>query len=57
MPNVVITTVEEYETATAEVQRLAGAPEDTPEEWRLIELVAAIEAWDATHDDATGWKD
>ena len=57
MPNVVITTVEEYEAATVEVQRLTGAPEDTPEERRLVDLVAAIEAWDAKHDDATRWKD
>ncbi len=56
MPKIVITTVEEYEAATAEVQRLSGAPEDTPEERRLIELVEAIEIWDAKHDDATAWR-
>ncbi len=44
---IVITTVEEHEAAAAEVQRLAGALEDTPEESRLIDLVTAIEAWDA----------
>lgn len=54
---ITINTVEEYEAATAEVQRLAGSPEDTPEERRLIDLVAAIEVWDSKHDDATGWKD
>ncbi len=57
MPKVVITNIEEYEAATAEVQRLSGAPEDTPEERRLIDLVLAIEIWDAKHDDATAWKD
>lgn len=57
MPKVVITTIEDYEAATAEVQRLSGAPEDTPEERRLIDLVLAIEIWDAKHDDATAWKD
>ncbi len=56
MPKVFITTVEEYEAATREVQELTGAPEDTPEERRLIDLVLAIEAWDAKHDDATAWR-
>lgn len=55
MPKVVITTVEEYEAATREVQELTGAPEGTPEEQRLINLVLAIEIWDAKHDDATRW--
>lgn len=57
MPKVVITTVEEYEAATAEVERLSGAPEGTPEERQLIELILAIEIWDAKHDDATAWRD
>ena len=56
MPNVVITNVEEYEAATREVQELTGAPEGTPEERRLIDLVLAIEMWDAKHDDATAWR-
>lgn len=56
MPKVVITTVDEYEAATREVQELTGAPEDTPEERRLIDLVLAIEIWDMKHDDATGWR-
>ncbi|MET3892760.1 hypothetical protein ABIE41_003836 [Bosea sp. OAE506] len=56
MPKVVITTVEEYEAATQEVQDLTGAPENTPEERRLIDLVLAIEIWDAKHDDATAWR-
>lgn len=56
MPKVVITTVDEYEAATREVQALSGAPEDTPEERRLIDLVLAIEIWDAKHDDATAWR-
>ena len=57
MPKITITTVEEYEAATREVQELTGAPEGTPEERRLIDLVLAIEIWDASHDDATAWKD
>ena len=57
MPNVVITNVQEYEAATQEVQDLSGALEGTPEERRLIDLVLAIEIWDAKHDDASGWRD
>lgn len=57
MPQTVITTVEEYEAATREVQDLSGAPEGTPEERRLIELVLAIEIWDSKHDDAMRWKE
>lgn len=49
MPKVVITTVEDYEAATREVQELTGAPEGTPEERRLIDLVLAIEIWDAKY--------
>lgn len=56
MPTIVITTIEQYEAATREVQELTGAPEGTAEERRLIDLVEAIEAWDATHDDATAWR-
>lgn len=56
MPKVVITTIEEYEAATAEVQELTGAPEGSLEERRLIDLVLAIEIWDAKHDDATAWR-
>jgi hypothetical protein len=57
MPMIVITTIEQYEAATREVQDLTGAPEGSREEQRLIALVEAIEAWDAQHDDATAWKD
>lgn len=57
MPKVVITNVEQYEAATAEVQELTGAPEGSLEERRLIDLVLAIEIWDAKHDDATAWQD
>lgn len=57
MPKIVITTVEEYEAATREVHELTGAPEGTPEERRLIDLVLAIEIWDASHDDATAWRE
>ncbi len=56
MPKIIITTVEKYEAATAEVLRLSGAPEGSPEERLLIDLVLAIEIWDANHDDATAWK-
>lgn len=56
MPHVVVTTVEEYEAATQEVQELSGAPEDSPEEARLIELVQAIQEWDVKNDDATAWR-
>lgn len=57
MPTIVITTVEQYEVATQEVQRLAGAADGTPEEQLRADLILAIEIWDAKHDDATGWKD
>lgn len=57
MPKIVITTIKEYEAATQEVQELTGAPEGSLEERRLIDLVLAIEIWDASHDDATAWKD
>lgn len=56
MPKIIITTVEEHEDATRDVQELTGAPEGTPEERRLIDLVLAIEIWDARHDDASGWR-
>lgn len=56
MPKITITTVEECEAATREVQELTGAPEGTPEERRLIDLVLAIEIWGARHDDATAWR-
>jgi hypothetical protein len=56
MPKIVITTVEEYDAATQEVQELTGAPEGTPEESRLIDLVLAIEIWDAKHDDETACR-
>lgn len=57
MPKIVITTIEEYEAATAEVQELSGAPESSTEETRLADLARAIVIWDAKHDDATAWTD
>jgi hypothetical protein len=56
MPKV-ISTVEEYDAATQRVSELQDYPEGTPEADELGELVAAVMAWDAEHDDATGWKD
>lgn len=41
-----IRTVNDYEIAMIEIQELSGAPEGSPEERRLIELVEAAEAWD-----------
>lgn len=56
MPKIVITTVDEYEAATREVQELNGAPEGSREAQWLIDLVEAIEAWDARSDDANAWR-
>lgn len=53
MPTIVTTTDEEYEAATREVQELTGAPQGSHEEHWLIDLVEAIEARHAKHDDAT----
>jgi hypothetical protein len=52
----VIKSVEEYDAATQRAEDLLGCMEGTPEEAELIELVAAIEAWDRRHDDATSWE-
>lgn len=57
MRKVVINNVEEYEAATQEAQELNGAPEGSLEERRLVDLMLAIEIWDAKHDDATAWRD
>ncbi len=40
---------EQHRQAVDEVQRLSGAIEGSPEEARLIELVDAIDAWNALH--------
>lgn len=51
-----ITSVEEYEAATARAQALEGAVEGSPEEAELAEINAAIMAWDQRNDDATSWS-
>lgn len=45
--NIEIRTPEEREIALGIVQRLSGAPEDTPEESRMVMLIEAIEIWDS----------
>lgn len=52
-----ITSVEEYEAATARAQDLKGCIEGSPEEAELADISNAIMAWDVKHDDATAWKD
>lgn len=47
--NIEIRTMEEREIALNLVQKLSGAPEDTPEESRLVMLIEAIEIWDSKH--------
>lgn len=54
---IVITTVDEYEAAIQRAQELMGMTEGSAEEAELAEISDAIEAWDAKHDDATGWKE
>lgn len=51
-----ITSVEEYEAATARAQELMGAVEGSPEEAELAEISDAIMAWDQRHDDVTCWE-
>jgi hypothetical protein len=53
---IVITTLEQYEAATARIQELSGAIEGSPEEAELERLADAVMAWDRTHDDATSWS-
>lgn len=47
--NMEIRTPAEREIALNLVQKLSGAPEETPEESRLLMLIEAIEAWDNKH--------
>ena len=44
--NIEIRTEAERDIALNLVQKLSGAPENTPEEFRLLMLIEAIEAWD-----------
>nr|WP_156134389.1 hypothetical protein [Methylobacterium sp. ZNC0032] len=39
----------EYEAALDRIEQLTGAPEDTPEEHALIQLVLDVEIWRAKH--------
>lgn len=39
----------EYAAALERIERLTGAPEDTPEERALIQLVLYVEIWRAKH--------
>jgi hypothetical protein len=55
--NIEIRAVEEYEAATSLIQKLTGAPADSPEAAKLRILLAAVAAWDAKHDDASAWDD
>lgn len=51
-----ITSLEEYERATQRAVELASYAEDTPQAEELRRLLADIEAWDESHDDATRWR-
>ncbi len=44
-----INTHAEYEAAVERVQELSGAPEDTPEEKQLIQLILDVEVWESKH--------
>ena len=48
--NFEIRTGAERDIAVNLVQKLSGAPEDTPEEFRLLMLIEAIETWDIKRD-------
>jgi hypothetical protein len=39
----------EYEAALGRIEQLTGAPEDTPKERALIQLVLDVEIWRAKH--------
>lgn len=53
---ITITTVEEYEAATARAQQLIGCIEGSEEEAELIRITDAIMEWDRAHDAATSWN-
>lgn len=40
---------EQHRLAVEEIQELAGAIEDSPEEARLVELVEALQTWENRH--------
>lgn len=44
-----IKTQADYEAALERIEQLTGAPEDTPEERMLIQLVLDVEIWRAKH--------
>lgn len=52
-----IETIEDYEMATRRVATLGRGTRDGSTEREREALLAAIRAWDAKHDDATGWKE
>ena len=52
-----IETVEDYELATRRIATLGSGSQDASTEREREALLTAIKDWDATHDDATGWKE
>lgn len=46
-----------YQAAKMRIAQLAGCLENTPEEAELIDLVRAVQVWDARHDDTAAWMD
>lgn len=52
MTNITIKSADEREIAMNLIEKLSGAPEDTPEETRLQMLIEAVERWDAKQDPA-----
>lgn len=44
-----ITTQAEYEAAVERIQELSGAPEGTPEEKQLIQIILDVEIWETKH--------
>lgn len=52
----IITSIDDYEAATARAQELIGCTDGSPEEAELAEISDAIMAWDRRHDDATSWE-
>lgn len=51
--NIELRTIGEYQAATSLIQKLVDSPEGSADKVRLMMLVAAVEAWEAKHDDAT----
>ena len=52
----VITSIDEYERATARVAELSGCQMDPDRQRELDALTSAIMDWDKGHDDATSWS-